>query len=155
MAKKIFNWRGDEVTDGIDFTGDPGVTKQSEAAACDMNNILRLHNKGLPILVSDLKPQFGDFSQVPDFASAMNLIADANSKFESLPANVREKFENDPVKFVEYVMDPKNEKDIIDLGLANAKLQVPVPVVSDSTPPAAPPAAAPAPAAPAPAATVG
>ena len=45
--------------------------------------------------------------------------------FDALPAELRERFENDPGKFVEFCLDPKNKDEAVELGLA-----VPSPAVS-------------------------
>ena len=61
-------------------------------------------------------PQYGDATQV-EYADALNVIANANTMFEELPATIRKKFENDPAKFLEFVQDPKNQEEMEKLGL--------------------------------------
>lgn len=131
------NWMGEPITDGLDCqAAKDGRTVQSEAAACDINNIMKNRDKGLPVLVSDLKAQFGDFTNIPDFHTAMGMIAQAQQGFDSLPALTRERFDNKPEKFVSFFMDPKNQQEAIDLGLANKILKPPT--ASPAPAPAAP-----------------
>ena len=41
----------------------------------------------------------------------------AQDMFESLPADIRTKFGNDPGRFLDFVEDPQNEEELIELGL--------------------------------------
>ena len=49
---------------------------------------------------------------------AMNLVTAADSMFADLPSSLRNKFENKPAAFLEYVQDPKNAEEAKKLGLA-------------------------------------
>lgn len=130
----IKNWLGEVIKDGLDCqSAKDGMTIQSEAHACDINNIVKQQAKGKPILVSDLKPVFGDFSNIPDFQEAMTKIAQASQAFDEMPWQVRERFQNDPVRLVEFLQDPKNQNEAIDLGLA---IKVPSEVPSSAAAPA-------------------
>ena len=66
-------------------------------------------------------PEYGDFTGVFDFHSAMNAVAMANESFEAMPADVRARFHNDPQEFVSFCMDDKNMDEARKLGLVPAK----------------------------------
>jgi phage internal scaffolding protein len=54
----------------------------------------------------------------------MNAVAQANETFESLPADLRSRFENDPEKFVTFCLDKDNQEELIKLGLADKPAEV-------------------------------
>lgn len=95
-----------------------GMTKQSFKDECDINSIVKKALKNGLLPDGNLNPIYGDFSDVKDYQEGLNVVLRAETQFNSLPAHVRSKFDNDPAKFLEFVGDPKNVKEMIDLGLA-------------------------------------
>lgn len=83
---------------------DPSMTKQSEAADTDINEIVRRFGVTgtLPNRI-DLPPSIAEFDGVFDFQSAMNLISRAKQSFMGVAPEVRALFNNDPQAFVNYV----------------------------------------------------
>lgn len=95
----------------------PGRTKQSFKAECDIHNILAKFRKtGLIDFVNKNEARYGDFSDF-DFRSAMDTIAAANSMFEQLPSDIRSQFKNDPTAFIAFMDDPDNDLKAIKVGL--------------------------------------
>lgn len=92
-------------------------TKQEFAEEVDINTLLRrFHITGqLPENVR--APTYADFTEVHDFHSAANAIAEANEAFEQMPAEVRYRFHNDPEQFVTFCDDPNNRAEAEKLGL--------------------------------------
>lgn len=97
-------------------------TKQSFKDECDINNILKKYNKTgqLPDLIKS-NPQFGDFSNSLDYVSSLNLVIHAQAQFDALPSHLRSRFHNDPAQFLAFCDDPKNDPELVRLGLATAK----------------------------------
>ena len=52
----------------------------------------------------------------------MQIVASANSLFAGLPSTIREKFENDPAKFLEFAQDEENLDEMRKMGLAEQSL---------------------------------
>lgn len=101
---------------GIEFPAE-GRTKQSFKDECDINVIMaRYQATGLLEHVRDALPQFLDVTEMPDYQSAMDTVAQAKSLFASLPSAIRDRFDNDPRKLLEFVHDPKNLDESITLG---------------------------------------
>lgn len=117
--------------DALDCSQDPGVTKQSFKEDCDINVIMERY---VPSEVGSVPPMFGDFTEAPDFMAAQAILLDAQEKFGALPSKVRERFANDPARFLEFVNDPANSDEAIALGLATKR-----PEVKKEEPPAPPP----------------
>lgn len=121
------------------FFTEPSRTRPEFKAECDINRIMGryLRNGTLPVGVG--VGQYGDFSTVTDFQEAQFILERANAQFKSLPAKVRDEFENDPGKFLTFVSDPKNLEKAKELGLLKA-VEGPqkVEVVNMPAPPAPP-----------------
>lgn len=102
---------------------EPTLTVQSEKDNCDINLIIKRSEKSgiLPVRSDYANAMFGDFTEIPDYQTALNAVNAANETFMSLPAEIREQFSNDPAKFVDFAMDEANIDKLRDLGLANPK----------------------------------
>ena len=99
-------------------------TKQSFAKECDINEILKQFRRtGMINHVAKHQGYYGDFTNGVTYQGAMQVIAEANSMFESLPAHVRAEFENDPAKFLDFVHDESNEERMKELGLIDPKVK--------------------------------
>jgi phage internal scaffolding protein len=98
------------------FTG-PSRTKQSFRDECDINNILRQFNVTGQLPLGSVQPQYGDFSGITDYQSALNAVMAAQDSFLALPAKVRARFDNDPAYFVEFASNEANKDEMRALGL--------------------------------------
>lgn len=105
----------------LHFPEGEGRTEQAHAGEADINTIMARANRGEHSdYINKYEPHYGDASG-PDFYQAQQLIAGANTMFEDLPSKLRSKFNHDPAQFLEFVQDPKNEDELIELKLAKAK----------------------------------
>ena len=95
----------------------PSRTKQSFRDECDINNILRQFNVTGQLPSGSVQPQYGDFSGITDYQSALNAVMAAQDSFLQLPAKIRAKFDNDPALFVEFASDEANKDEMKALGL--------------------------------------
>lgn len=114
----------EQVDKGIDCSNDEPITQQQFTADVDINNIVnRFLETGFvnPLLVRDGEPVFGDVSTVIDYKESLDYINEAKTMFEELPAKIRDRFNNDPFKLLEFVADDKNYKEAQDLGLVEPK----------------------------------
>lgn len=110
---------------GYDENGEPthpdNVSKvvQSEKDNSDINVIVKRFGIGATMPDPNRKlPEYGDYTGVNDFKSAMDAIKQAQSTFNELPADVRAFFENDPQKFLDFASDPDNIDKLREMGLA-------------------------------------
>jgi len=95
-----------------------GRTHQSFKDECDINRIMARHKKTGIIRQTTERPQYGDFSNLPDYQEAMNTVIQADSMFAELNSEVRERFQNNPQKFLDFCDDPENQDEAIRLGIA-------------------------------------
>jgi len=104
----------------IKFTH-PSMTKQSFAKECNINNIMARYEKtGIVEHVMETPGQFGDYSEPLEYQEALNKVNAAKSLFDSLPAQVRAKFDNEPFLFLEFAQNPENYGKLVEMGLAVA-----------------------------------
>ena len=99
---------------GITFD-QPSQTLQSFKDDADINCIIaRFENTGVlvdPTVPVSRVPQFGDYSNMPSYQEAQNVLVAANNAFSSLPSKVRERFGNDPAAYFEFVQSLKEGSD--------------------------------------------
>lgn len=94
-------------------------TKQADAAACDINNVMRKFERtGQLTHINEVLPRYGDFSNVPTYHEALNQINELEREFMSLPPELRHQFNHNPQELVDYLSDPQNLDNVIKLGLA-------------------------------------
>ena len=118
----------------ITFPKGEDRTKQSFKEECDINNIMARYVKtGVLEFAARHQPQYGDFTGY-DFQTAQDTVAKGKTMFAELPAQIRERFENSPAKFLDFVSNPANEAEAVRLGLATACATPPAPA---TVPPAA------------------
>lgn len=102
------------------YCDEPSMTKQSFKDECDINLIVQRAVSGADIShVNSRVAQYGDFTNIPDFQAALDMVNRAHGMFMSLDGFVRERFSNDPAKMVSFLNDPKNRDEAIRLGLVN------------------------------------
>lgn len=101
------------------YNDEPSLTQQDMSAESDINNIVARALKGLPVHVNHRQGRYMDVSNIPDFAEAHRIVIQAQQMFASLDANVRERFNNDPEKMIEFLKDEKNRDEAVKLGLMN------------------------------------
>lgn len=126
----------------------PARTKQQFVAECDINNILKQYKATGQLRHVSAKASAGAYADLPDsvdFQESMNTVLRAETAFATLPARLRNRFKNDPNEFLEFVADPANQKELIELGLATDKRPpaeaAPAPAGPPAKPPQSPPVA--------------
>lgn len=104
------------------FCKDEGLVKQSFKNSCDINMLMKRFKKVMPQgFLSQYNNvvggQYGDFSNVPDYRTALDIVSHAEDAFMTLPAQVRKEFANDPALFLDAINDPKQKSRLQELGL--------------------------------------
>lgn len=100
----------------ITFEG-KGRTRQSFKAECDINTIMaRFKKTGVMDFTSRYQPRYADVTAA-DFTKSMHVVAEARSMFFAMPAHIRDRFENKPEAFLEFVQNPNNKEEARALGL--------------------------------------
>lgn len=103
----------------VKMTFDPATdrTKQSFKAESDINHIMaRFQKTGVIAFQQRFAPTYGDVSGA-DFQRAMQVVARSKSMFAELPAHLRDRFNNDPKQFLDFVQNDANRPEAEKLGL--------------------------------------
>lgn len=85
---------------------------------CDINVILKRFGVTGQLPTTVRTPMTGDFTNITDYQSALNAVMEAQRNFLLVPSNIRQKFDNDPRKFVDFCIDPANIETVREMGLA-------------------------------------
>ena len=98
-------------------TEGPSLTKQSMMQECDINFIINKFQKtGVIEHEKAYKGDYGEFESL-DFHTAMTMVAEAESMFETVPSSIRKQFDNDPGRFLEFVQNEENKPEMLQMGL--------------------------------------
>lgn len=94
------------------------LTQQHEAEGTDINVIMARYLKSGELPVVPRPPQFGDFDTDLTYRDCMDILNEGKRSFMMLDAQVRAKFDNDPVAFLEFCDNPENLDEMRKLGIA-------------------------------------
>ncbi len=134
-------------SEALIFT-EESLTQQSMAKMCDINQIMKRYEKtGLMDHVNTYAGQYGEFITEGDYHDHLNLVLGAQQMFETLPSDIRAKFDNNPGEFLAFVDNPENHAEMVELGLVEGQQPPGEQLGPEGT--AAPPETPEAPAAPA------
>ncbi len=98
--------------------GEKSMTKQASKDECDINLIIQRHaDTGHVSHINPKDPQFGNFASPYDLKSAMDAVNEANHRFSTLPAEVRQAANNSPVHFLEMLEEDESLDQLVDAGL--------------------------------------
>lgn len=99
------------------------MTEQSHKDACDIRLIMdRAQRTGMLTHRVATEGQYQNLASRPQFDEAMRIIAHANTVFETIPAKIREQFNHDPAKFLEYIENPENRANMKEMGFDTSHL---------------------------------
>jgi len=105
---------------GIRLTVDtgPGLTKQSFGNEVDINKIIAGFEKtGMVNHLNSKEPFYGDVSEIVDYQTCLEIVKKSEELFNGMDAKVRARFNNNPAEMVEFLNDPSNLKEAMDLGM--------------------------------------
>ncbi len=117
MSHKVISAYGKKTQLSIQFDPDSGLTKQSFKDECDINNILAKYQKtGAIAHANNHAPEYG-FATAQNFTDSMFIVTTAQRMFNDLPSSLRDIFNNDPAQYLDFVQNPDNEAEMVELGL--------------------------------------
>lgn len=113
----VFNPPGDP---GVDCSKDVPLTKQSFKDEADINVLIARYGEAVVASSGGEASRemfYGDFSDGLDYLAARQSILNAEAAFQSLPAQLRDRFRNDPGELLEFIQDEANHEEAVKLGL--------------------------------------
>lgn len=100
----------------------PSMAQQQFAEECDANFIMKKYSQTGEIThLARNQGVYADVSEIGDYQSALDTVMRAQDAFETVPAQLREKLQNDPQKFLEFIQNPENRDEMIKYGIIEAK----------------------------------
>lgn len=114
---------------------DPSLAKESMKEETDINVIVERFGITGQLPQGLRAPTYGDFTEVMDFHTAMNAVAQAGEAFDRMPAEIRARFNNDPGAFVDFCSKEENRAEMQKMGLIvpkeeTQKIESPRPVTT-------------------------
>lgn len=106
----------------------PGVlskTSQAEKDSLDINRIMKNHKENGGIIGDPFRKSLNeqvengtlDLTNFGDYREVKTRAVKAEQTFMLLPPDIRNQFDNDPQKLYEFLLDSKNDKKAVELGL--------------------------------------
>lgn len=105
--KKVIVRRNFEYVDTPGLVCGPGKTRQEFIQECDVNTIMANALRTGTVPTRTDMARYGDFSSGADYFEAQNILIKGREQFMALSSKVREKFGNDPGKFLAWIHDEK------------------------------------------------
>lgn len=132
----------DPVEEVYSDTVGPSLTQQQFKDECDINNILRRYSEyGYLDHVTKSQPRYMDCSSISarTFQEHLDFMMDFEDHFDSLPEEVRQRFDNDPSLMMEFLSDEGNHEEAMRIGLLKGEAQNNEPQRSEGEAPQASP----------------
>lgn len=102
----------------LDCSGEAKLTLDSFKDECDINLIVERFLRGemLPGQ-GDFAGSFADVTEFGDYQENLNRVIEADRRFMSLDAKVRERFDNSTAAFLDALVDPTRHDELVELGV--------------------------------------
>lgn len=100
-------------------TSKPGLTKQEFKNDCDIHTLFDRFARGEIQDISTDISKYYDTTQITDFQTASNIVAQGRETLEKLPSQIRDALRNNPDNLKAFMADPKNYELLRKHGLAN------------------------------------
>ena len=130
FVRNPYNYDMDKVSDETGLKClDPSLAQQHMKDECDINVIVERFGVTGELPTAPVSPQFGDFSGISDYHTAINAVRASEEAFMALPAKIRARFDHDPNALLQFLNDPINRDEAIEIGLIDGEPVV-APIVS-------------------------
>lgn len=114
--------------------GTQSRTEQSHKDECDIHKILNQYKRtGVLNYISGHQAEYLDLPDAFDFQTSVNTVLDGQKAFATLPSSVRDRFSNDPAKFLAALGDPAFRPELEALGVLK-KVEAAVAASTEKTP---------------------
>ncbi len=103
------------------INNEPSLCEQHHADSCDINKIMGRYRKtGVVDHLNKHGPMYGEIPSL-DLQEATEVVIKANEMFDDLPSHIRNKFDNKPGDFLDFVQNPANLEEMRELGLSKVE----------------------------------
>lgn len=105
------------------FNEEPTLAMQQFKDEVDVNNIMKKYRVTGVLPVTGKTGRYLDVSDLPNYQESLEIVMKAEDSFNSLSAEVRKRFDNDPQLLFDFLKDPKNKDEAIKLGLIDKPVE--------------------------------
>lgn len=103
-------------------------TEQSHIDDTDINVIMKRALRGQSSdYIRENAESYGEATSL-DLFEAKNLILEGEQTFAEFPSKIRNRFKNNIGEFLDFIQDPENMPEAIELGLVKKPTETPVPI---------------------------
>lgn len=114
------------------YNFEPSKTQEHFAKECDINHIMdKVKRTGEISHLARKRGVYADVSEIGDYQSMLHKIQKAEMAFDTLPRDVRHRFNQSPSEFVAFLSDKKNYDEAVKLGLIEPKEAPPAPPAAE------------------------
>ena len=124
-TKKVIPFRthySPQVRVTFETEGESLTEQQFAEESQTINKIRKYDSQGFFDSINRNPAQYNDFTQVRDLADAIDQIENARDAFQTIPSDIRKKFNNSPSEFFDFASKESNYDELVKLGLATAKI---------------------------------
>ena len=124
-SKKVIPFRthySPQVRVTFETKGESLTEQQFAEESQILNKIRKYDSQGFFDTINRNPAQYNDFTQVRDLADAIEQIEEARDAFQTIPSDVRKKFNNSPSEFFDFASKESNYDELVKLGLATEKI---------------------------------
>jgi phage internal scaffolding protein len=124
-TKKVIPFRthySPQIRVTYDTVGESLTEQQYAEESLMLNKIKKYDSQGFFDSINRNAGQFNDFTQVKDLADAIDQIEQARDAFQTIPSDVRKRFNNSPSEFFEFASKESNFNELVKLGLATGQI---------------------------------
>jgi len=101
---------------------EPSMTNQADMKMADVNVIMKRAEQGMAVAANVREPLYGDFTGVDSYHEMLSRIRAIERAFLAYPADLRNRFENDPQKMIDFLDDSANDEEAVKLGLKDPEV---------------------------------
>jgi phage internal scaffolding protein len=124
-SKKVIPFRthySPQVRVSFETKGESLTEQQFAEESQILNKIRKYDSQGFFDSINRNPAQYNDFTQVRDLADAIDQIEQARDAFQTIPSDIRKKFNNSPSEFFDFASKESNYEELVKLGLATAQI---------------------------------
>lgn len=85
----------------------------------NINNIMKRYRNMNSVPNFAPTGHYMDTTNVKSYHESLNIVLDAQTKFQQLPSDIRKRFSNNPEELLQFLGDKNNKEEAIKLGLIN------------------------------------
>lgn len=125
MTKKVLPFRthySPQLRVTFQTEGESLTEQQFAEESQILNKIRKYDSQGFFDTINRNPAQYNDFTQVRDLADAIDQIEQARDAFQTIPSDIRKKFNNSPSEFFDFASKESNYDELVKLGLATGKI---------------------------------